>query len=164
MHTQILDETNSPFRDTKAQKIFRNVANYQLTGNTYDAKHLDQFLNSSFGDNSPKRTKRKTEDLLNSNSKQALETVNRHKSVMARLPSYLTDPSAIKPSISFRTIERNKVKFTQFVDLQDGPSSLLKRDSIPTLYGRHSQNSHYEVERIKHLSSVKQSVDALKSI
>lgn len=164
MFEQILDETNSPFRDTKVQKIFRNVANYQLSGNTYDAKHLDQFLNSSFGDNSPNRTKRKTETLNQTNSKQALETVNRHKSVMARLPSYLTDPSVIKPSISFRTIERNQVKFTSFVDLQDGPSILLKRDSIPTLYGRHSQNSHYEDERKKHLNSVKQSMDALKAI
>ena len=135
-----------------------------MSGNTYDAKHLDQFLNSSFGDNSPKRTKRSPEDLSNSNSKLVLETVNRHKSVMSKLPVYLTDPSTIKPSISFRSIERNQVKFTQFVDLQDGPSSLLKRDKIPTLYGRHSQNSHYEDERKKHLSSVEQSIDALRAI
>jgi len=36
-----LDEKNSPFRETKAKIVYRNVANYQMSGSTYDAKHLD---------------------------------------------------------------------------------------------------------------------------
>ncbi len=110
------------------------------------------------------RTKRSPEGFSNKSSKQVMETVSRHKSVMARLPSYLTDPTAIKPSICFRSIERNQVKFTHFVDLQDGPSSLVKRDNIPILYGRHSQNSHYEDERKTHFSNARKSIDALKAI
>ena len=45
-----LDEKNSPFVQTKTQKIFQNSANLQIRGNTYDATHLDKFLNSNYGE------------------------------------------------------------------------------------------------------------------
>ena len=45
-----LDEKNSPFVQTKTQQIFRNSANLQLRGNTFDATHLDKFLSSGFGE------------------------------------------------------------------------------------------------------------------
>jgi hypothetical protein len=47
-----LDESSSPFGATTTQRVFKNVANLQLRGNTYDAKHLDSFLNSDYGDKS----------------------------------------------------------------------------------------------------------------
>ena len=37
---------------TKTQEIFKNSANLQLRGNTYDASHLDRFLNSHYGEKS----------------------------------------------------------------------------------------------------------------
>ena len=47
-----LDEKSSPFVPTKTQEIFKNSANLQLRGNTYDANHLDRFLNSNYGEKS----------------------------------------------------------------------------------------------------------------
>lgn len=46
---QSLTEKESPFRIGKTQQIFKNTANLSLKGTTYDAKHLDKFLNSSYG-------------------------------------------------------------------------------------------------------------------
>lgn len=43
-----LTEDNSPFRDNTTHKIFKNTANLSLHGGTYDAKHLDKFLNSQY--------------------------------------------------------------------------------------------------------------------
>ena len=65
----------------------------------------------------------------------------------ANLPSYLVNSSAIKPSNSFLSPERDNVKFTAFVDLMDGPSSLQKRSNIPTLYEKDQASSIYEAER-----------------
>ena len=47
-----LDESSSPFVPTKTQAIFKNSANLQLRGNTFDAKHLDKFLGSNYGERS----------------------------------------------------------------------------------------------------------------
>jgi hypothetical protein len=54
-----LNETNSPFVDTRTQTIFKNTANLSLRGSTYDARHLDQFLSSNYGEKSynPDRTR-----------------------------------------------------------------------------------------------------------
>ena len=45
-----LTERNSPFVDTKTQRVFKNAANLALRGKTYDALHLDRFLDSQFGE------------------------------------------------------------------------------------------------------------------
>ena len=37
---------------TKTERIFQNTANLQLRGNTYDANHLDKFLDSGYGEKS----------------------------------------------------------------------------------------------------------------
>ena len=49
---QNMDESSSPFRETKSQAIFKNAANLTLRGSTYDAKHLDSFLTSTYGEKS----------------------------------------------------------------------------------------------------------------
>ena len=48
MHT--LTEKETPFRDTKTQRIFKNTANLSLRGTTYDARHLDSFLASNYAE------------------------------------------------------------------------------------------------------------------
>jgi hypothetical protein len=45
---EALNEKTSPFRETHTRKIFKNTANLSLRGNTYDATHMDKFLNSSY--------------------------------------------------------------------------------------------------------------------
>ena len=47
-----LDESQSPFVPTKTERIFQNSANLQLRGSTYDATHMDKFLNSGYGEKS----------------------------------------------------------------------------------------------------------------
>ena len=49
---QRMDEKQTPFVPSRTQLIFKNTANLQLRGSTYDAKHLDKFLGSEFGDRS----------------------------------------------------------------------------------------------------------------
>ena len=49
---QGLTEFGSPFVPTKTQTIFHNTANLSLRGNTYDAKHMDKFLGSGYGEKS----------------------------------------------------------------------------------------------------------------
>jgi hypothetical protein len=49
---QSLNETNTPFVPTKTERVFKNVANLSLRGSTFDARHLDQFLSSAYGEKS----------------------------------------------------------------------------------------------------------------
>ena len=49
---QSLNETNSPFMPTQTERVFKNVANLSLRGSTFDAKHLDRFLSSQYGEKS----------------------------------------------------------------------------------------------------------------
>ena len=47
-----MTEMDTPFRPSRTQRIFKNAANVQLRGSTYDAKHMDSFLGSNFGERS----------------------------------------------------------------------------------------------------------------
>lgn len=47
-----MTEEETPFKPSRTQVIFKNAANVSLRGHTYDAKHLDKFLNSGFGEKS----------------------------------------------------------------------------------------------------------------
>ena len=47
-----MTEDDTPFKPSRTQTIFKNTANVSLRGNTYDAKHLDKFLGSNFGEKS----------------------------------------------------------------------------------------------------------------
>ena len=47
-----MTEKDTPFRPTHTQKVFKNAANVQLRGTTYDARHMDKFLESGFGEKS----------------------------------------------------------------------------------------------------------------
>ena len=45
-----LDESGSPFKASRTQRIFKDSANLQLRGTTYDASHLERFFGSDYGD------------------------------------------------------------------------------------------------------------------
>jgi len=47
-----MTEEETPFKPTRTQRIFKNANNVALRGTTYDARHLDQFLTSKFGEKS----------------------------------------------------------------------------------------------------------------
>jgi hypothetical protein len=46
-----MTEKDSPFVETKTKRIFKDSANVNLRGNTFDALHLDNFIASDYGDN-----------------------------------------------------------------------------------------------------------------
>ena len=107
-----MDETQSPFVPSKTQKIFKNVANLSLRGATYDAKHLDNFLSSDYGDKSfnPERLDRIKASTINASDDHQISdleaSVARNRSIHAHLPGYLVNSQAIKPSTSFLNIDR----------------------------------------------------------
>jgi hypothetical protein len=125
---QSLNETNTPFVPTKTERVFKNVANLSLRGSTFDAKHLDKFLNSAYGEQSfnPDRVEQAhfNQMTVSEQTKTLEASVQRHRSVHSNLPSYLVNSSAIKPSTIFLSPDRENVKFTAFIDLMDGPSGL----------------------------------------
>ncbi len=47
-----MTEDDTPFKPSKTQQIFKNAANVTLRGTTYDARHMDRFLSSNFGEKS----------------------------------------------------------------------------------------------------------------
>lgn len=141
---QTLNERNSPFVNTRTQEIFKNVANLNLRGSTYDAKHLDKFLNSDYGNQSyyPERVNRTIDET------DLEASVQRNRSLHQHLPSYLVNSAAIKPSTSFLNLERDQIVFNAYVDLQDGPSGVQKRLNVPTMMERTEfAKTIYETER-----------------
>lgn len=98
---QSLDEKCSPFVPTRAQKIFRNTANLSLRGSTFDAKHLDRFLTSSFGEKS----------LNQPNSSMGWSSLDKslaiNRTVHSQLPPYMINTSEIKPHTAFLNLGRD---------------------------------------------------------
>ena len=47
-----MTEDQSPFKPSRTQLIFKNAANVSLRGSTFDATHMDKFLQSGFGETS----------------------------------------------------------------------------------------------------------------
>ena len=61
-------------------------------------------------------------------------------------------------------LSREQSKLQHFVDLQDGPSSLQKRDGVPTLKEKCVTPLIYENERNQHLKSTTANMNTLKQI
>ena len=94
-------------KEGKVQQIFKNVANLSLRGSSFDAHHLDRFLNSPFGERS-----------------FSIECAAKADVTKKR------EKDEIVPSFIFRNLPRDKMVFDKYVDLKDGPSSLQKRENI----------------------------------
>ena len=65
-----MTEKDSPFVETKTKRIFKDSANVNLRGSTFDALHLDSFIASNYGD------KNKNYDLQSKLSKQKVSKTN----------------------------------------------------------------------------------------
>ena len=87
-----------------------------------------------------------------------------HHSTAEGLVSYTRDSNAVKPSVSFMNLSRDQAKLKHFVDLQDGPSSLQKRDQVATLKEKSQAPLFYEDERKSHLSNAEKSIQTLKEL
>ena len=137
------------------------MANLSLRGHTYDARHLDKFLDSEFGDRSisPERVAY-SKSTLEKGAAADEDLAHKHKRLTEHLPSHITSPSAIKPTTSFLNLGRDKQVFDHYIDLMSGPSSLQKRHSIPTQY-EVNKTSIYETQREEHQSKVAEKVSGM---
>ena len=50
MAMEQLSAEATPFRETKHETLFKNIANVTLRGTTFNATHMDKFLNSEYGE------------------------------------------------------------------------------------------------------------------
>ncbi len=102
-----LDERSSPFADTKTQKIFKNTANLTLKGNTYDAIHLDQFLNSQYCSKPDSMT-----HLYQTRKSQGLSQTQS----LTGAKKYTLNSSMVRPSIAFISQNRDNHSQQIYID------------------------------------------------
>jgi len=95
-----------------------------------------------------------------------LGSVLRNRSLVQSQAAYNHNADQIKPSHSFRNLPRDKLVFDKYVDLYDGPSSLQKRDGVPTVKEqvKSSDQFIFELERINHLKEAPNQVKDLETI
>ena len=74
-----------------------------------------------------------------------------HRTAHSGAPSYTKNSQHIKPTTSFMNLSREQTKLKHFVDLQDGPSSLQKREGVPTMKERSQGPLVFEAERENHI-------------
>lgn len=118
-----MTEDDTPFRPTRTQTIFKNAANVTLRGNTYDAKHMDKFINSSFGEKSIQMGASAHHHL---NSTIQAGKAGPGGGGGSNMLSYLLSgtTNSIKPSVSFISMSRDEYKQIKYYDENDGPSPL----------------------------------------
>lgn len=119
------------FDPRKRKGTFKEVANLQLRGTTFDANHLDSFLKSEWG----MRTSTSTEQqrVINASpttSSPKLASVASKFSTRMQPGDLATN---VRPSAAFLTPEREGMKQIKFFDEEDGPSTFLKREGVSTL-------------------------------
>ena len=134
-----MTEEDTPFKPTVSQRIFKNAANVQLRGQTYDARHMDKFLDSNFGERSIQ---------LDANGVPMQNTMSNMSRIQQGYSAYLTSmkttsnqhalsshmSSAIKPSVCFLNLPREASKIVGIPpDMIDGPSPLQKLGNDVTL-------------------------------
>ena len=144
-----MTEHDTPFKPNRTQTIFKNTANVTLRGSTYDAKHLDRFLGSNFGE--------KSIQLGEGGSQHHQSTVSARTGPGGgggtNMMSYLLNGagSAIKPSVSFVSMGRADYKQHIYTDIQDGPSPLQLLGNEPSAKDKAGgADNHFEVERKAH--------------
>ena len=156
-----MTEDETPFKPSRTQKIFKNAANVSLRGHTYDATHLDKFLQSGFGERSIQVGETVSGvSPMNTLTARAGPGGGGGSSMMNYLMSGTTN--SIKPSVSFISMGRKDYKQIKYTDELDGPSPLQilgnekafkdRSPDVPTIY---------EKERDAHMSTIKDNVDSL---
>lgn len=98
-----MTEEDTPFKASTTQKIFKNAPNVSLRGATYDAKHLDSFLGSGFGEKSIQ---------VNQANVSSSARPGPGGGGGSNLVNYLITGSSnqIKPSVSFLSLGRKDYK------------------------------------------------------
>lgn len=156
-----MTEDETPFKPSRTQKIFKNAANVSLRGHTYDATHLDKFLQSGFGERSIQVGETVSGvSPMNTLTARAGPGGGGGSSMMNYLMSGTTN--SIKPSVSFISMGRKDYKQIKYTDELDGPSPLQilgnekafkdRSPDVPTIY---------EKERDAHLATIKDNFDSL---
>lgn len=156
-----MTEDQSPFKLTKTQTIFKNAANVSLRGSTFDATHLDKFLDSDFGEKSM------IGNIVDQSKRN--EVTNRTGGPGggggSNLMSYLSNnTNSIRPSISFISMNRDEYKMTEYPDLMDGPSPMQILGNEKALKDKFKENpTMFEKERDDHNSVQSRNISKLNT-
>lgn len=141
-------ETTLGLQMAKSQSIFKDAANLRLSGLTFDAVHMNKFIQGShFGkQGSPTRV---------------IESQTRNKFS----PQRLIHANQVRPSHAFSSIDReHKGQQRIYIDQYDGSSSLIKRDEVKTIKEKLGGDAYiYDVEREQALR-IDKDFSALKSM
>ena len=143
-----MTEDETPFRPTRTQTIFKNAANVTLRGSTYDAKHMDKFLSSGFGERSIQIGD--NGQMGNTLGSRAGPGGGGGSNMLSYLMSGTTN--SIKPSVSFISMSRDEYKQIKYYDENDGPSPLQILGNEKTIKDKTLQPTLFENERNNHMS------------
>lgn len=104
-----MTEDDTPFKASTTQKIFKNAPNVSLRGATYDARHLDSFLGSGFGEKSVQ---------VNSSGNVYSARPGPGGGGGSQMVNFLISgtSSQIKPSVSFLSMARKDYKQHKYTD------------------------------------------------
>ena len=108
-----MTEDDTPFKPTTTQKIFHNAANVSLRGHTYDAKHLDKFLGSNFGERSLQVNESGAPAHGGNSFKKTAASLSyqgRSNTAHRAAISNVMNSANIKPSVAFLSMGRNDYK------------------------------------------------------
>lgn len=107
---QSLGEEETPFRQSKHETLFKNVANVTLRGTTFNAQHMDRFLNSNYGERTYQSVMESAGKNSQNDNKMTQRTVGPGGGGGSNLISYLSSSSQIRPSYSFMGLSREEQK------------------------------------------------------
>jgi hypothetical protein len=102
-----LTEDQTPFRESKHETLFKNVANVTLRGTTFNASHLDKFLNSNYGEKTGQSV---METKVSPLKEQSFKSVGPGGGGGSNLMSYMSTSNQIRPSYSFMGLSREERK------------------------------------------------------
>jgi hypothetical protein len=153
-------EKDTPFRQTKHETLFKNVANVTLKGTTFNATHMDKFLTSGYGEHTYQSA---VESKVSPIDKNTGRTTGPGGGGGSNIMSYLSSSSQIRPSYSFMGLTREEQKQDKYVDMNSGPSPMQivgNERAFKDKFG--DRKVYYESEREKHLINMQNSVEELK--
>lgn len=158
-----MTEEDTPFKANRTQTIFKNTANVSLRGTTYDAKHLDRFLGSNFGE--------KQIQVGEGSQMMHQSTVSARTGPGggggSNMMSYLMNgtSNSIKPSVAFVSMSRKEYKQNHYTDEQDGPSALQMLGNEKAQKDIHPGNDNlFECERKDHIDTLSEKTAVLDDV
>jgi len=141
----------SPPKEVRS-KMFKEVANVKLRGATFDAKHLDSFLKSEYGEKAEQNYSSNKMDSDPKNLKNTMQTSNTmqtyHKNDNVRTTSFpIPIQTNVRPTHTFISVPRDNNAQTHYVDLSDKSQTLLDSSTNISTSDKNTAAEYYSKHR-----------------